>query len=106
MLFKYPKRLPEANIQAELYKQLTNLGFHVMLEYKHENSRFDIIVYSKGQIDCIIEVKRSSKAKTDTKQLDKYRSFGITVLVCLGWSDISRVKQLVMDSSLAYTKSR
>jgi hypothetical protein len=37
---------------------------------------------------AIIEVKRSARARTETRQLHRYRAFGLPVLICRGPSDI------------------
>jgi len=49
MKFYKPKKLREANIQAELYRQLTNIGIKCYLEYP---------IYKEGcgklRIDCVV----------------------------------------------------
>ena len=50
MEFKLPKRISEANIQAEFYKQCKENNINVYLEYKHEKCRFDAVIHNENEI--------------------------------------------------------
>ena len=92
MKYIEPARLPEANIQAEFYRQCKYNGINICLEYKHYKSRFDAIVYNDNKkIIFIIEIKsyKTNKSpKTKTKQMKKYESYGVPVIL------ITRLEQI------------
>lgn len=46
---------------------------------------------------AIIEVKRSSRAKTETRQIRRYRAFNLPVLICRGPSDIQPTIQAIQE---------
>ena len=82
-----PKRLPEANIQAEIYHQCRLLGINCILEYKVPRSRFDICIIKDDKIVLIIETK-SHKINHQTlvppinKQMKKYQWWKVPILYC------------------------
>ncbi len=86
MKFEPPAKLPEANMQAELYRQLTNRGIRCLLEYplikdREGKLRADCIILDKRelQILAVIEVKTFKNPKAvpseKNKQRKRYRSF-------------------------------
>ncbi|MCK4500327.1 hypothetical protein KAU11_07510 [Candidatus Babeliales bacterium] len=84
MKFILPKRLSEATIQAEFYSQAKEAGLNIYLEYKHENNRFDAVIYKDGIITHIIEFKsyKTNKAgKVNTKQINRYKAYGVPVIL-------------------------
>ena len=84
MKFIKPDRIAEANIQAEFYHQCKLNGIECYLEYKHEHSRFDAVIIQNDEIEFIIEFKSyktDKAAKLNTKQLDKYRKYGVQIFV-------------------------
>jgi hypothetical protein len=79
-------RISEANIQAEFYRRCKDNNLHCYLEYKHEKSRFDAVMYYRETLEiyAIIEVKSYAEKKApnlDTKQLKKYNQYNIPVYV-------------------------
>jgi hypothetical protein len=95
------KRISEANIQAEFYRQCMDHGLHCYLEFPQGNCRFDAVVYTKPDKDIhfIIEIK-SYKSKTHeahlyTEQTNKYRQFGIPVLVIVRRSEILKTVRFI-----------
>lgn len=104
----YPERRPsEFEVQAKLYNKLLNKGFIVKGEVKAYKARFDLVVYDKNyKAICIIETKSWKKKRyvTPTKQLKKYRKFGVPVIVC-GWMErvdftVERVEKLFKSLGL------
>jgi len=94
MKFKKPDRIAEANIQAEFYHQCKVRGIECYLEYKHEQSRFDAIITEEEYIRFIVEFKSyktNKKGKTKTRQLDKYRQYGLPVFLITRMEQIDRV---------------
>jgi DNA-binding MurR/RpiR family transcriptional regulator len=94
MKFENPERITEANIQAEFYHQCRLKGVECYLEYKHEQSRFDAIIIKNNDVVLIVEFKSyktDKKGKTKTKQLDKYRQYGIPVLLITRMNQIEQV---------------
>ena len=86
IIFKEPRKINSANIQAEFYKQCIDNNLPVHLEYRHDRSRFDAIVYSAttNDIKFIIEIKsykEVQKANVNTKQIAKYSQYGIPIIV-------------------------
>ena len=101
MLFKETK-ISEAQIQAECYRRLRNLGIEVYLEYKHRNCRFDLVVVENGEIVVIVEIKNHQRhydpARTfKTKQFKKYSSLGIPLVYCLSWDELEKtISQILL----------
>ena len=89
-------KITHGTIQAEIYCRLKKLGVKSQLEYKYGNSRFDVAVFDNSdKILCVIEVKRSSRCKKQTKQRKKYEQFGFPVFYCCGYSEIYKTVGLV-----------
>lgn len=92
MKFIIPKRLPEANIQAEFYHRCRLLGLRLCLEYRYEHCRFDAVMLDRNDnIYAIIEFKsriKPIKGEYKTKQIDKYSKYGIPIIVCLDYNSI------------------
>ncbi len=91
----YPKKSSEAEIQAMLWQKLRDAGLDARLEVsgvlENKMPRMDIVVFKDQIAICIIECKswtrRYSKEfwyqkMKNSKQLDKYRLFGIPVSIC------------------------
>lgn len=98
MQFNFPKRLPEANIQAEIYRRCKELDIECYLEYKHEHCRFDIVIVRDELIIGIIEVKNSVRTKINkrTRQYKKYSSYGVPLHYCLGQNYVdSTINQII-----------
>lgn len=94
MKFQLPSRLSEANIQAEFYRQCKDAGINIYLEYKYQNCIFDAVIYNNDEIEHIIEFKSyktTKKPKINTKQLKKYSSFGIHIILITRMESISFV---------------
>jgi hypothetical protein len=101
-----PRKLPEANIQAELYHRCKTAGISVLLEYSVKRQdgkkcRFDAVLLKGTEIVGIIEVKSyknpARQPNANTKQMAKYREFGVPVYLvthmnhlhkCLQWADM------------------
>ena len=95
MQFIQPKRVAEANIQAELYRRLKELSITCYLEYKiklincttsrRKSLRVDLLVLKNNKIVCLIEIK-SHRVKREflsqTKQIQTYLSLGIPFILC------------------------
>jgi hypothetical protein len=85
MEYVRPTRLPEANIQAEVYRRLKELNIECVLEYKFvkEKIRADVIVIKDNKIICACEIKSklylNRPVNTTTKQFKKYFSLGIPI---------------------------
>jgi Holliday junction resolvase-like predicted endonuclease len=86
-----PRYLPEANIQAEIYRQCKALQIECYLEYRHLNCRFDVVIVKENKIVGIIEVKKGHHQTTKKKlkaQKEKYAIFGMPLHVCFCSGDI------------------
>ena len=85
-------KLPEANIQAEFYHQCRLQKIKCILEYKVENCRFDALVYDENRnVKCIVEFKSyktRKKPKTNTNQINKYKKFGLPIIMCTRFEDV------------------
>lgn len=93
------------NVKCELYYRLRLLKIPVTAEHKismtgQKSSRIDLVVHDFKKIKVLIEVKgRSSsytkkykdrKKEMNTKQVQRYKSYGIPVVVCNNMDDIPR----------------
>lgn len=94
MKFIKPKRIPEANIQAEFYHRCRGLGLRLCLEYKYEHCRFDAVMLdNEDNIYAIVEFKSRIKpiiGDYNTKQIKKYQQYGIPIIVCLDYFSIDK----------------
>lgn len=59
MEFKPPKTPHEANLTAEVYRRLKNVGVEVYISYRIKGSEFDLVVFRDGHIKAIYEMKTS-----------------------------------------------
>ena len=106
MKFQAPRRLIEANLQAELYSRLKELNIPSYLEYPfrdfvcNRNRRADLAIYKNDKIVCLIEVKSRRypcRPNWNGKQLKAYRSTGVFVIVCDNFNiqdSVSKIKKL------------
>lgn len=63
----------------------------VEFERRRRRCIFDLAIFDKDRkCVAIIEVKRGRNAKTDTRQLNRYRAFGLPVLLCRSQSEIEK----------------
>ena len=96
MQFIKPRRIPEANIQAEIYKRLKEMNIESMLEYRFKEFRLraDLIVIKNNEIICACEVKSKVSDRpvmTFGKQFQKYMKLGIPIFYCLNLKEVDRV---------------
>ena len=100
MKFIRPRRLPEANIQAELYRQLRNRDIKCCLEYriyvKSMDSfiRADVIIIKDSIIICIIECKsrrEGSKPNKNGRQYRSYASLGVPFMYCMTFKQVPKM---------------
>lgn len=105
MKYTRPKRLPEANIQAQLYMRLYQEKIPCTLEYKVPGSRFDVVVHDHERIKCIIEIKSMTLKSREKRlrgeriyrQIVRYESHGVPVVQCLGEIDIENSIQAAKE---------
>lgn len=99
-----PTRLPEANIQAEIYRHLRNRNIKCCLEYRmfcDETKRFlraDVVTITDGRILSIIECKsrdNNFKVNENGRQYQQYKSFDIPVFYCMNFKHVERVANLI-----------
>jgi len=91
MRFEPKHTIPSANIQAEFYRQCLDNGISVYLEYKYENCKFDAVVYENDDVRFIVEFKSYATKRTpkrNTKQMKKYGSYGIPVILVTRMEDV------------------
>lgn len=103
----YKKQWSEFEIQSLAYGILRkNLypDYLVRGEYKFPQCRVDIAIFkptedrTNPQLLCVLEVKKSSQAHDDTKQLTKYRELlEVPVVLIRGGDDAYNVLKLVKD---------
>lgn len=99
------KRIPEANIQAELYRKLQEAWLFVILEYKIKWCRLDVAIFQQlywsYSLVLAIEVKSYKTHKQfnyDTKQINKYRdTLWLEILWCWRMEDVDWVVRKVID---------
>ena len=88
---EYPKKTTEAEIQAMVWGFLRGKEQDARLQVKTRHHKLDIVVFYKRSPYCIVECKawsrRYSKERfyqlsQNTKQIQKYRRYGLPVIVC------------------------
>ena len=103
------KRLPEANIQAEFYHRCREEKINCILEYKVGNCKFDAVVYDdKRNALLIIEFKsyKTNKApKTNTKQIEKYKKHGLSIMMVTRFDDVEWAISYIKDNFAKKRKS-
>ena len=105
MKFIRPKKIPEANIQAEIYKRLRDRDVQCCLEYKHRISessfiRVDVAVIYKDELLLFIECKsrkEGSKPYREGRQYINYLSSGVEFIYCMGWWDIAKTLDIAFE---------
>lgn len=105
MKFIAPKRMPEANVQAELYRQLRNKGLRCCLEYKMktpkgENVRVDCIIFDENNFIVLLVETKSSKrpdkrVNTGTRQFERYKDLGLPFTYCINTKDAEPIVEAV-----------
>jgi hypothetical protein len=95
-------RRSEANLQAEFYKQATNRGLNIFLEYcsrwnETPGARFDAVIHAAGKIRALCEIKKSpnpaKRRRTwpQSRQAKSYLSWDIPVFLILIPEDFKEV---------------
>lgn len=101
MDFIRPKRMPEANIQAEIYRYCRNNNISICLEYKKDNCRFDAVIIKNEKIIAIVETKSRKNIDHDrvkrTLQYRKYKKYNVPIILCLHWSEIEKTCQTIAN---------
>lgn len=102
--FNPPRVLPEANTQAEIYRQLRNLDIKCCLEFSMKceqqgrTIRADMAVIKDGYILCLIECKSKGDAPNEEgQQYDAYDSLGIEFAYCMGWKEIKKTVKYIIE---------
>jgi len=109
--YEKPDRLPEANIQAELWQALGDRGIHCLLEYTLRGvGRFDIALLDLAEeyIVGVVEVKSykmDRPAKRNTKQIAKYSRLGVEVFMCGHRNQIPAVADKIANYYLSLGNS-
>lgn len=100
MKFIKPRRLPEANIQAEVYRQLRNQGIKCCLEYRiyiesmNCHIRADVVIIQDGDIIAIIECKsrkEDGEPNKSGRQYKKYKELGIPFIYCMTFKQVPKI---------------
>lgn len=86
----------EFDFQARLYCTLRDFGFDVRGEIKiilsdGRKIRADLVIVENNKIVGLVEVKKSSRCKRDTKQVNKYRSLSLPFIHACGSEDFQTV---------------
>ncbi len=104
-----PNCLSEFEIQALIWAGLRALGINARGEVSCAFSgrakvRFDIAVFSNGELAGIIEIKKSPiKHKStweETRQGERYLQFGVPVLIVYGESEAQELLSKAKNGSL------
>lgn len=114
----YPEKFSEAEIQSLLWFSLRKLNIDARLEVRCRLNgslhRLDLVVFKNNQPHCIVECKayrhQYSKERlnslADTKQLTKYRNWGLPVYTCAYEYVISslteQIKRSLKNKSIYY----
>lgn len=95
-----PKRLSEANVQAEFYMACRRAGMGCFLEYSARwmnppgRGRFDAVIHKAGEILAIVECKSTRKAKERhikfpaSRQFARYQEAGLPVFLVACMAEI------------------
>ena len=106
MKFTPPTKIPESNVQAEIYRQLRNRGIKCCLEYRMECAKYsrhiraDIAIVKEDEIICLVECKSrkvGAKLNINTRQFNCYRSLGVDFFYCLGWHEIKTTVNKIIE---------
>lgn len=98
----YPSFNSEFEIQAELYKELSEMRIDVRGEVSalcYDNGRhkvyFDLVVFKNQKPICIIETKNSlnnnSIKLSNGRQKRRYEKFNIPILCCRNLSQVDKI---------------
>ena len=87
-----PSKPSEVDIACDLVFGIRQLSSNVRcycelkarLASQRRGSRFDLVVFEDDKPLVIIEIKKTRRANRNTKQLFKYRMFGLPVILCAG----------------------
>ena len=94
ILFKQRRRAHSVNVQCEFYHRAKQNGLTPFAEYKHLNSRFDIVLITNGYIFAIVEIKNyldPNRGHRNVKQLNKYKGYNTPVFLCRNFDDIDPI---------------
>lgn len=107
---KYKKnKVNSAVIQAEFYARCKEENIICYLEYKERNSRFDALIFDRDLNKiAIVEFKsytsKEKKAVKNTKQIKKYLSYNLPVLLVVRHEEIeiniTKLKLFLKNKSL------
>jgi len=111
MKFIRPKKIPEANIQAEIYKNLRDLKIKCCLEYRFKtplgyHMRADVAVIKDGFVICFIECKSRKDNRNiykDGRQYKGYMSTGVETIYCMAWDEIKETIRKIKNIHRLYT---
>jgi len=104
------RKLPEANIQAEIYHQCKSNKINCILGYKLDRVKFDVLIYDNDfNVLCIVEVKSykrlNKKPKVNTIQMNKYREHRKPVYLITRIEQVSEfIEYLKKDYKTSITK--
>jgi len=77
---KYPRKTPEAEIQALIFGLLFHKGHDAHLEVCEAACRFDVVVFDDDKKAVIIVETKRSRELVDWEQLSRYRKTGVPVI--------------------------
>ena len=106
MRFIKPRRLPEANIQAELYHYLRLEKIRCCLEYRmycketETHVRADLITVIGSEIACIVEFKSRQgnfQVNTNGMQYKKYKTFNVPLFYCMNFKHVGKTVELIKE---------
>lgn len=104
------KKVHEANVAAEAYRMLTELGYSVLLQYEcmtydGKQCYLDMVLIIDNHVELIVEFKnlinyphqsgQLSKIVSDP-QLIKYLSLGPPVYLCNGFESILELVEFIL----------
>ena len=108
MKYRKPKKLPSANIKAEIYRLLRDNNIQCCLDYRlateyGELATLSIVVIQDDEIVCAIIVRSMNSndgLNTNTNRFRKYDSFGIDLFECTRMDQVPSV----VDQVIAWIK--
>ena len=104
MKFVKPKKIPEANIQAEIYHFCRNNNIRVCLEYSYKHCRFDIVIINDND-DIVLYIETKSHKKPNiknksynTKQILKYSHYigKENIAICTHCKQLQLTKEKIL----------
>ncbi len=91
MRYVEARKVPQANIQAELFYCLRERNIFCVLDYRADKGvKFDVAVIHGDDVVCIVEVKSRVRERVSHKlaKVERCERYGIPVLLCVNFNNV------------------